>query len=115
MLPFQPSAAFIVWHDAHGRFAVNASCVVPATAAPGAFEPYHVRPSRRTAIAPAKPIAIGRRDSRRSRERSMNGMPIRMTMNAVGMMIVASSSRFGFWNSRSSSNRKKKYHSGRGS
>ena len=24
-LPFQPSAAFIVWHDAHGRFAVNAS------------------------------------------------------------------------------------------
>ena len=45
----------------------------------------------------------------------MNGMPISTTMKIVGMMIVASSSRFGFWNSRSSSNRKKKYHSGRGS
>ena len=37
-LPFQPSAAFRTWQDAHGRFAVNASVVVPLTAAPGAFE-----------------------------------------------------------------------------
>ena len=45
----------------------------------------------------------------------MNGMPIRMTIKIVGMMIVPSSSRFGFLKIRSSSKRKKKYHSGRGS
>ena len=34
MLLFQPVASFIVWHDAHGRFAVNASLVVPRCGAP---------------------------------------------------------------------------------
>ena len=69
---------------------------VPAAAAPGAFEPYQVRPSSSTAMAPAKATAIGRRDTRRSGRRSMNGMPIRTTMQSVGMMIVANSSSSGF-------------------
>ena len=58
-------------------------------------------------MAPAKPMAIGRRETRRSRVRSMNGSVIRMPIQIDGMMIVPSSSRFGLLNTRSSWNRKK--------
>ena len=58
-------------------------------------------------MAPAKPIAIGRRETRRSRVRSMNGIPTRIAIQIVGTMIVPSSSRFGLSNTRSSWKRKK--------
>ena len=57
----------------------------------------------------------GRRDSRRSRPRSMNGHMISSTIRIVGMMIVAKISCHGSLKIRSSSNRNRKYHSGRGS
>ena len=73
----------------------------------GALEPFQVSVSSSTAIAPAKPIAIGRRETRRSRVRSMNGIPTRIAIQIVGMMIVANRSRFGLLNTRSNWKRKK--------
>ena len=58
-------------------------------------------------MPPANAIAIGRRDTRRSRERSMNGIPIMSTIQIVGMMIVPSSTRFGLSKIRRSWKRKK--------
>ena len=65
----------------------------------------------------ARPMATphGRRESRRSRPRSRNGHMISSTIRIVGMMIVAKISCSGVLKIRSSSNRNKKYHSGRGS
>ena len=60
-------------------------------------------------------IAAGRRETRRSGRRSMNGQASSSTIRSVGMMIVANSSISGFLKIRSSWKRKKKYHSGRGS
>ncbi len=57
----------------------------------------------------------GRRERRRSRPRSRNGQAIRSTIQIVGMMIVARISSAGVLKMRSSSNRNRKYHSGRGS
>ena len=72
----------------------------------------------RYAIAPitAMPVnvATGRRSGRRSGERSMNGSMMIRIMQSVGIPIVASGVSSGGLMTRSSSNRKKKYHSGRG-
>ena len=59
-------------------------------------------------------IATGRRSGRRSGERSTNGSRTIRIMQIVGMPIVASGVRSGGLMTRSSSKRKKKYHSGRG-
>ena len=59
-------------------------------------------------------VAIGRRSGRRSGLRSMNGSRISRMMQIVGMPIVASGTRIAGLMIRSSSKRKKKYHSGRG-
>src|SRR3954451_6181424 len=61
-----------------------------------------------------KARAIGRRSIRRSGPRSMNGSTKRRTMQTVGTPIVASGTSTAGLITRSSSNRKKKYHSGRG-
>ena len=81
----------------------------------GAFEPCHVRNSSTIGIATPSTIAAGRRETRRSGRRSMNGHEISSTISSVGMMIVANSSISGCLKMRSSWKRKKKYHSGRGS
>ena len=73
----------------------------------GALEPFHVSVSSSTIMPPAKAIAMGRRDTRRSRERSMNGIPIMIPIQIVGMMIVPSSTRFGLSKIRRSWKRKK--------
>ena len=81
----------------------------------GAFEPSQVRNSSTIGMATPSTIAAGRRDTRRSGRRSMNGHAISSTIRIVGMMIVANSSSCGSLKMRSSWKRKKKYHSGRGS
>ena len=59
-------------------------------------------------------IAIGRRSGRRSGPRSMNGTRIIRIIRIVGTPIVASGTSDAGLMTRSSSKRKKKYHSGRG-
>ena len=59
-------------------------------------------------------VAIGRRSGRRSGERSTNGSRMIRIMQIVGIPIVASGVSSGGLMTRSSSKRKKKYHSGRG-
>jgi hypothetical protein len=72
----------------------------------------------RYAIAAITPmpvnVAIGRRSGRRSGERSMNGSMTIRIMQIVGIPIVARGVSSGGLTTRSSSKRKKKYHSGRG-
>src|SRR5207344_2090835 len=89
MLPPQP-IAFSVWQLPQDWALTKAMPGPVAVAAPsmfGALEPFQVRLSNSTAMAPAKPIAIGRREMRRSRVRSMNGIPTRIAIQIVGMMI----------------------------
>ena len=83
--------------------------------APGAIAPAIV--SAISTAGTVRPTATptGRRDSRRSRPRSRNGHEISSTIMIVGMMMVAKISCHGVLNTRSSSNRNRKYHSGRGS
>jgi hypothetical protein len=59
-------------------------------------------------------VAIGRRSGFRSGLRSMNGRISSRTRQIVGMPMVARKTSAGGLTTRSSSNRKKKYHSGRG-
>ena len=59
-------------------------------------------------------VAIGRRSGRRSGPRSMNGSSASRIMQIVGTPIVATGTSDAGLITRSSSNRKKKYHSGRG-
>src|SRR5947209_5377113 len=59
-------------------------------------------------------VAIGRRSGRRSGLRSKKGSRNRMIKPSVGTPIVASGTRLGGLITRRTSNRKKKYHSGRG-
>src|SRR3954464_6814899 len=59
-------------------------------------------------------VAIGLRSGRRSGPRSMNGNAIRRIRQTVGIPIVATGTSTGGLITRRSSNRKKKYHSGRG-
>ena len=68
-------------------------------------------------IGTAAPMAraIGRFESRRSRPPVEERQAISRIIQSVGMMIVAKRSSSGVLKMRSSSKRKKKYHSGRGS
>src|SRR5215207_7992017 len=59
-------------------------------------------------------VAIGRRSGRRSGPRSTNGSTISRIMQIVGTPIVASGVSTEGLITRRTSNRKKKYHSGRG-
>ena len=59
-------------------------------------------------------VATGRRSGRRSGLRSTNGSRNIRIMQIVGTPIVASGVRMAGLMTRSSSKRKKKYHSGRG-
>jgi hypothetical protein len=61
-----------------------------------------------------KESAIGRRSIRRSGPRSMNGSVNSRIMQIVGTPIVAIGTSTAGLITRSSSKRKKKYHSGRG-
>ena len=65
-------------------------------------------------VAMPATVAIGRRSGFRSGLRSKNGSMISRTMHSVGMPTVARMTSAGGLTTRSSSNRKKKYHSGRG-
>src|SRR5919199_3505765 len=62
----------------------------------------------------ASAMAIGRRSGRRSGPRSMNGSVNSRIMQTVGTPMVATGTSTEGLMTRSSSNRKKKYHSGRG-
>src|SRR3954466_6578654 len=65
-------------------------------------------------VKTAASIATGRRNGWRLGLRSMNGSRNSRTMQMVGTPIVAMNTSAGGLITRSSSNRKKKYHSGRG-
>jgi hypothetical protein len=64
----------------------------------------------RTAVT----MAIGRRSGRRSGPRSTNGSANISIIRIVGTPMVATGTSTGGLMTRSSSKRKKKYHSGRG-
>ena len=98
-----------------GRARANAPGWVDASPTAGALEPYQVSASSTIGTEAPMARAIGRFEMRRSGRRSRNGQAISRIIHSVGMIIVAKRSSSGVLKMRSSSKRKKKYHSGRGS
>ena len=107
--PRQPDDAITFLPRTYWAEVFRSICVGGPASAPSSVR----YPIAMMVVMPAN-MAIGRFSGRRSGLRSMNGSRISSTMQTVGMPTVATNTSAGGLTTRSSSNRKKKYHSGRG-